>query len=72
MGVLLRKKEIFFNARKKVPMATKPRGGGGELKASVAGPLRKELFLRLPPIRLDKFLILRPFVQSYQPMISFH
>ena len=31
---------------KKVPMATKPRGGG--VKALVVGPLRKELFLRLP------------------------
>ena len=38
MGVPLRKKELF-NVRKKVPMATKPRGGG--LKALVAGPLRK-------------------------------
>ena len=46
-GVPLRKKDFFFNVRKKVPMATKPMGGGG-LKALVAGPLRKELFLRLP------------------------
>ena len=42
MGVPLRKKELLFNARKKVPKATKPRGVG--LKALVAGPLRKELF----------------------------
>ena len=39
----LRKKKLFFYVRKKVPMATKPRGGGS-LKALVAGPLRKELF----------------------------
>ena len=41
-------KEIktLFNVKKKVPMATKPRGGG--LKASVAGPLRKELFCGFP------------------------
>ena len=31
------------NVRKKVPLATKLRGGGG-LKALVAGPLRTELF----------------------------
>ena len=41
-------KITFFNARKKVPMATKTRGGGGGLKALVGWPLRKELFLRLP------------------------
>ena len=32
-------KKTFFNVRKKVPIATKPRGGG--LKALMAGPLRK-------------------------------
>ena len=31
-------------------MATKPRGGGGG-KALVAGPLRKELFFRLPEVK---------------------
>ena len=35
-------KKTFFIVRKKVPMATKPTGGGG-LKALLAGPLRKEL-----------------------------
>ena len=34
-----KKKITFFNVGKKVPKATKPRGGG--LKALVAGPLRK-------------------------------
>ena len=29
-------------------MATNPRGGGVGLKALVAGPLRKDFFLRLP------------------------
>ena len=33
------KKNFFLNVRKKVPMTTKPRGGG--LKALVAGPLKK-------------------------------
>ena len=43
MGVPLREKELF-NVRKKVPMATKPRGGGVK-----AGPLKKKnFFLRLP------------------------
>ena len=37
---------ISRRTTKKVPMATKPKGGG--VKALVAGPLRKELFLRLP------------------------
>ena len=47
-GCTTKEKITFFNVRKKVPMATKPRGGGG-LKALVAGPLRKEpSFLRLP------------------------
>ena len=41
----LRKKELFFNVRKKVPMATKPGGGA---KALVAGPQRKELFCGFP------------------------
>ena len=43
----IRKKDFFFNVREKFIMATKPIGGGW-LKASVAWPLRKELFLRLP------------------------
>ena len=30
MGVPLRKKEPFFNLRKKVPMATEPRVGGAK------------------------------------------
>ena len=44
MGVPLRKKRTFkfFNVRKKVPMATKLRGGAKGLSA--AGPLIKELF----------------------------
>ena len=41
-GCATKEKITFFNIRKKVPMATKP--GGGGLKALVAGPLRKELF----------------------------
>ena len=28
LGVPLRKKELFFNVRKNIPMATKPGGGG--------------------------------------------
>ena len=40
--VPLRKKELFFNVRKKVHMVTKPREGG--LKALVSGPLRKDFF----------------------------
>ena len=29
-GCATKEKGTFFNVRKKVPMATKPRGGGGE------------------------------------------
>ena len=44
-GCATKEKKIFFlYVRKKVPMATKPRLGGGGLMALVAGPLRKELF----------------------------
>ena len=46
--------ELFFNVRKKVPMATRTRGA----KALVAGPLGKELFLRLPL----RILILKNFL----------
>ena len=42
-GCATMKKKTFFNVRKKVPLATKPKGEGG-LKALVAGPLRKEPF----------------------------
>ena len=41
-GCATKEKRLFFNVKKKVPMATKPRGGG--LKAIVAGPLKKTLF----------------------------
>ena len=51
-GSANKEKKLFFSVRKKVPLATKPRVGGG-LKALMARPLRKELFLRLSlaPIR---------------------
>ena len=39
----LRKKVFFFNVRKKVPMATKPREGVGA-KGLSGRTLRKELF----------------------------
>ena len=38
-------------------MATKPKGGG-MLKALVTGPLRKELFLRLPKAPIFPLLVL--------------
>ena len=38
---LKKKKDKKFNVRKKVPMDTKPMGGG-RIKALVAGPLRKK------------------------------
>ena len=37
-GCATKEKRTFFNVRKKVPVATKPRG------ALVAGPLRKNFF----------------------------
>ena len=55
MPVPLRKKELFFNVRKKVPIATKL---GVGLKALVAGPLRKELLFSGLPL-LHTFLIMR-------------
>ena len=44
-GVPLRKKERFFlNARKKVPMATKPRGGGVGAKCLSGRETKKIIF----------------------------
>ena len=42
-GCATKEKRTFFNVRKKIPLATKPRP-----KTLVDGPLRKDLFLRLP------------------------
>ena len=42
-GCATKEKRPFFNVRGKVPMTTKPEGGGG-LKTLVAGPLRIFLF----------------------------
>ena len=44
-GVSLRKKELFYYARKKAPMATKPRGGAKGLSGRTT---KKITFLRPP------------------------
>ena len=41
----LRKKKLFFNVRKKVPMATKPRRGGGAKGLSGLSTKKEILFL---------------------------
>ena len=65
-GCATKKTRFFFNGRKKVPLATKPRGG--EAKALVTGQLRKiTFFLRLPLLNYlankqmsHKMCVLRP------------
>ena len=51
----LRKKQLlFFNERGKVPMATKPRGGGGA-KGLSGRATKKRIFLRLPLLILKRY-----------------
>ena len=57
------KKELFYNVRTKVPMATRPMGGGEGLKALVAGPLRKELFFAAS---LTKAIVYQVIVAAYK------
>ena len=47
---------------KKFLMTTKPEGGG--VKALVVGPLKKELFLRLPLYRLYSNFVCRLYYRS--------
>ena len=58
-GCSTKKKKTFFNVRKKVSMATKPRGGGG-LKALVAWPLIQKNFFCGFPYETGFFLQVEP------------
>ena len=44
----LRKKELVFNVRKKVPIATKPRGWGGAKGLSGRATKKKTFFCGFP------------------------
>ena len=48
MGVPLRKKDFFFYARKKVPMAPKPRRGGGAKGLSGRATKKRTFFWGFP------------------------